>query len=182
METKRLEERLGQNRIGDPSTTRVQAIFRDRSQFDRIAEPFYEQVGAHRALAIALVAAAVIVVWFLGYAIGRSSPGETAGNASQDVVIAEQTDLLQQQSIDLQNTRSSLAVAEGEAAFLRSQVSALSGDAERLQGSLNQVRIEMSIIVGIYEECLDRLYPAECIEQARPAADSFLAELYAEAP
>lgn len=38
-----------------------------------------------------------------------------------DFISAEQADLLRQQSIDLQEARSSLAIAEGETAFLRSQ-------------------------------------------------------------
>ncbi len=181
METKRLEERLGPDRLEDTSTTAVQAIFRDRSHFARIVESISR---SDRLLLIALVAIAVVVVWVMGYALGGGfSPSETAaGITSGEVFVAEQAEELRQQSIDLQETQSSLAVAEGEAAFLRSQVAALSDDAAWLQGSLNEARIEMTIIIGIYEECLERLYPAECIESARPAAEAFLAELYAENP
>ena len=181
MEEKRLEERLGSNRLEDTSTTSVQAIFRDRSHFARIVGPISSN---HRLLLIALIATGVVVVWVMGYAIGGGfSPSETAGGiTSGDVFITEQAEQLRQQSIDLRETRGSLVVADGEAAFLRSQVAALSEDADRLQRSLNEARIEMTLIIGVYKECLDRLYPAECIESARPAAEAFLAELYAENP
>ncbi len=181
METKRLEERLGPKHLEDTSTTAVQAIFRDRSQFARIVESISR---TDRLLLIARVATAAVVVGVMGYALGGGfSPSETAaGITSGEVFAAEQAEELRQQSIDLQETRGSLAVAEGEAAFLRSQVAALSEDTAWLQGSLNEARIEMTIIIGIYEECLDRLYPVECIELARPAAEAFLAELYPGSP
>ena len=181
METKRLEERLGPNRLEDPSTTGVEAIFRDRTQFERIVEQIFEQSGAHRWMLLALLAAGVFVVWLTGFAIGGGFSSSDA-NPAGDVFIGEQTELLRLQSIDLQETRTRLAVAEGEAAFLRTQVTALADDAERLQGSLNESELEMSIIIGIYEECLSRLYPAECIASARPVAESFLAEFYEGSP
>jgi len=181
MEPKRLDERLGPNRIEDTSTASVQAMFRDRANLARFVEPISRSDGL---LLIALVAIAVVVVWVMGYAIGGGfSPSETeAGITSREVFGNAQAEQLRQQAIDLQETRTELAVADGEAAFFRSQVAAISEDVERLQGSLNEARIEMTIIIGIYEECLDRLYPVECIESARPAAEAFLAELYAEKP
>ncbi len=160
MEAKRLEERLGPNRIEDPSTAAVQAIFRDRSQVARTLEPLLEQFGAHRALAMALLGAAAALLFLLGFAFGGGFSDDAPGAPSQGVFVDEQTALLEQQSIDLQETRSSLAVALGESAFLRSQVDALTNDAERLQGALNQAQLEMRILIGVYEECLDRLYPA----------------------
>jgi hypothetical protein len=181
METRRLEERLGPDRLEDPSTTQVEAIFRHRTQFERFVEQLFEQSGTHRWMLLALLAAGVFVVWVTGFAIGGGFSSSDA-NPAGDVFIAEQVELLRLQSVDLQETRTRLAVAEGEAAFLRTQVTALSRDAERLQGSLNETELEMSIIVGVYEECLGRLYPAECIASARPAAESFLAEFYAETP
>ena len=75
-----------------------------------------------------------------------------------------------------------MAIAEGEAAFLRSQITAISDEADALRLSFNEAQVELGIIVTIYEECLDRLYPAACIEAARPAADAFLAEFYATNP
>jgi len=176
MDAKRLDERLGPNRLEDPSTTAVEAIFRDRTPVERIVEQLY----GRRAMLFGLLAAAVFVVWIIGYVMGGEFAPEA--DAAGQAFMAEQAELSSQQSADLQDTRSSLAVAEGEGAFLRSQVSALSEDAERLQAALNESRLEMSILIGIYEECLSRLYPAECIASARPAAEEFLAEFYAETP
>lgn len=62
METKRLEERLGTERLKDTSTTAVQAIFRERSQFLRTIEPIYSHVRTRRPLQIALIAAAARTV------------------------------------------------------------------------------------------------------------------------
>ena len=181
MEPKRLDERLGPNRIEDTSTASVQAMFRDRANFARFVEPISRSDGL---LLIALVAIAVVVVWVMGFAIGGgfSSSETEAGITSGEVFADAQAEQVRLQSLDLQETRTELAVADGEAAFFRSQVAAISEDVERLQGSLNEARIEMTIIIGIYEECLDRLYPVECIELARPAAEAFLAELYAGSP
>ena len=99
METKRLEERLGTERLEDTSTTSVQAIFRDRSQF-------FGHLRTRRPLQVALIAAAMLVVLVMGYAIGGGfSARETASDAppSGDVFITtEQADLLHRQSIDLQ--------------------------------------------------------------------------------
>jgi hypothetical protein len=67
---------------------------------------------------------------------------------------------------------SSLAIAEGEAAFLRSRMAAFSDDADGLRRSFNEAQAELGIIVGMYEECPERLYPTECIEAARPAAET----------
>ena len=58
----------------------------------------------------------------------------------------------------------------------------LSADTETLRRTSNETQVELGIIVTMYEECLDRLYPVECIDNARPAAEAFLAELYAEQP
>ncbi len=181
MEPKRLDERLGPNRIEDTSTASVHAMFRDRAIFARFVEPISLSDGL---LLIALVAIAVVVVWVMGFAIGGgfSSSETEAGTTSGEVFADAQAEQVRLQSLDLQETRTELAVADGEAAFFRSRVAAISEDVERLQGSLNEARIEMTIIIGIYEECLDRLYPVECFELARPAAESFLAELYAESP
>jgi len=186
METKRLEERLGTERLEDTSTTSVQAIFRERSQFLRTVEPILGHLRTRRPLQVALIAAAMLVVLVMGYAIGGGfSARETASDAppSGDVFITtEQADLLHRQSIDLQETRSNLAIAEGEVAFLRSQMATLSADTETLRRTSNETQVELGIIVTMYEECLDRLYPVECIDNARPAAEAFLAELYAEQP
>jgi hypothetical protein len=61
-------------------------------------------------------------------------------------------------------------------------VSALTDQSGRLQSSLNEARLETQIFIGIYEECLSQLYPAQCIAEARPSADAFLAELYPDTP
>ncbi len=185
METKRLEERLGTDRLEDTSTTSVQAIFRERSQLMRTIETILGHVRTRRPLQIALIAAAVLVVLATGYAIGGGFSANEAAvvTPSGDVFITtEQADLLRQQTIDLQEARSMLAIAEGEAAFLRSQMTMFSDEADALRRSFNEAQLELGIIVSIYEECLDRLYPAECVESARPAAETFLAELYTEKP
>ena len=67
MEPKRLDERLGPNRIEDTSTASVQAMFRDRANLARFVEPISRSDGL---LLIALVAIAVVVVWVMGFAIG----------------------------------------------------------------------------------------------------------------
>ncbi len=185
MEKKRLEESLGTVRLEDTSTTSVEAIFRERSQLMRTIEPIFGHVRTRRPLQIALIAAAVLVVLATGYAIGGGFSANEAAvvTPSGDVFITtEQADLLRQQTIDLQEARSMLAIAEGEAAFLRSQMTMFSDEADALRRSFNEAQLELGIIVSIYEECLDRLYPAECVESARPAAEAFLAELYTEKP
>jgi len=181
MDAKRLDERLGPDRLDDPDTAEVEAIFRDKTQFTRIVGQVYEASDTHLWTLFGLITAALFVVWLAGFAIGGGFSASEA-DPSAEAFVAEQTELIRQQSIELQETRSRLAVAEGQTAFLRSQVTGLTEDAERLQGSLNEARLEMSIIIGIYEECLNRLYAAECIAAARPAAEAFIDEFFAETP
>lgn len=181
METKRLDERLGPNRLDDPDTTAVEAIFRDKTQLTRFVEHVYEASDTHLWTLFGLITAALVVVWVSGFAIGGGFSASEA-NPAGDAFAAEQTELIRQQSVELQDTRSRLAVAEGQSAFLRTQVTGLTEDGDRLQSSLNEAQLEMSIIIDIYEECLSRLYPAECIEAARPDAEAFLADFYAEKP
>ncbi len=185
VDTKRLEERLGTDRLEDTSSASVQAIFRERSPFAQVVELAHQRVRAQRPLQIALIAAAVLVVLAIGYVIGGGfSSSEVAAETppGEVFITSERADLLRQQSIDLREARSRLAIAEGEAAFLRSQLTVFADEADALRLSFNEAQLELGIIVTIYEDCLDRLYPAECVEAARPAADAFLAELYAGNP
>lgn len=167
----------------------VQSVFRRKSQLSRYFALIAFRIRTQRNLQIVLVVVVALLVLVFGYAVGGGfgSSSDSAAQAEPTpagdyFITAEQAAVLRQQTVDLQEARSQLTITEGEAAYLRAQNVSLADDVETLRTSLNRVQVEMSIIVGIYEECMDRLYPAECIAAARPRADAFLAELYAETP
>lgn len=160
----------------------VREVFRKESPGMRTVSKGYAQVRAKPPLLIGIVLIGVLIVFLLGLALG-GEPDDVATAGTGDLFITvEQADQLRLQSEELQQTRSRLTIAEGEAAYLRSQVAGLTGDVEVLQSSFNEAQIEMGIIVAIYEECMARLYPVACVASARPRADAFLAELYATSP
>jgi len=167
-----------------PTPSGVRRVFRKESPWSHLFGTAYETIRSQRALLFGLIALAVFVLFLVGYAVGGGfSSDQAAPAATGDYFITvEQASDLRQQAIDLQEARSQLSIVEGEAAYLRNQNDALSGDLETLQSSLNAAQVEMSIIVGIYEECMARLYPAECVAAARPRAESFLGELFATRP
>ncbi len=70
MEETPLQERLGTDRIEDPSTASVQAIFRQRSQRMQKVWPIRGHGRIRRPLQVVLVAAAVLIVLATGYAVG----------------------------------------------------------------------------------------------------------------
>lgn len=179
---------MGANLVEEKESRSVQTVFRKKSQLSRYLALLVFRVRTQRNLQIVAISVVALIVLVVGYAIGGgfSSSSEAAPaepTATGDYFItSEQAGLLREQSIDLQEAQSQLAITEGEAAFLRSQNLSLSDDVETLQRSFNRIQVEMGIIIGVYEECMDRLYPAECVAAARPKADAFLAELYAETP
>jgi hypothetical protein len=179
---------MGANLVEEKEKRPVQSVFRKKSQLSRYFALMAFRVRTQRNLQIVLIVVVALLVLVVGYAIGggfssssEDAPAEPTA-AGDYFITAEQANVLRAQSIDLQEAQSRLAITEGEAAFLRSQNLSLSDHVETLQRSFNRVQVEMGIIVGIYEECMDRLYPAECVATARPQADAFLAELYAEGP
>lgn len=175
-----LRERVGGNHIDDLDTDSVRSVFRHDSPLARLLEARSPQAQ------IVLLATAVAmfgVVFLLGFAVGGGfSESATAPANGGLFITTDQAALYQQQTGELTGLQDQLDVAQGETAFYRSQLTFLEEDAANLRSALNEARLEMSIIVGIYEECVDRLYPLQCIEAARPEAESFLAELYDETP
>ena len=176
---------MGTKLLDEKESRPVQSVFRRKSQLTRSMALMAFRVRTQRNLQIVLIVVVALVVLVLGYAIGGGFASSSEQVPSEPTVAgdyfitAEQADLLRQQAIELQEARSQLAITSGEAAFLKSQNVAISDDVEELRRSLNQIQVEMGVIVGIYEECMDRLYPAECVAAARPQADAFLADLYA---
>lgn len=167
-----------------PAQSGVRRVFRKESPWSHLFGTAIEQIRSQKAVLVGLLAVSVFLLVLIGFAIGGGfSNDEAASTTAGDYFITvEQADQLRQQATELQETKSQLAIVEGEAAYLRSEAAALSGDIESLQQSFNGVQVEMSIIVGIYEECMARLYPAECVAAARPRAEEFLAELFASTP
>lgn len=175
-----LRERVGANRLEELDTDSVRSVFRHDSAMARMMEARSLQAQ------IMLLAAALAmfgVVFLLGFAVGGGfSESATAPANGGLFITTDQAAQFEQRASEMEGLQDQLEVAEGEAAFYRSQLTFLEEDAAGLRSGLNEARLEMSIIVGVYEECVDRLYPRQCIEAARPEAEAFLAELYDEAP
>jgi hypothetical protein len=175
-----LRERVGGNRLEDLDTDSVRSVFRNELPLPRLLAARSPQAQ------IVLLLAAVAtfgVIFFLGFAVGGGLSGsETMPVDGGLFITTDQALQYQQQAGELEGLQGELDMAQGETAFYRSQLSFLEDDTANLRSALNEARLKMSIIVGVYEECVDRLYPLECIEAAKPQAESFLAELYDGTP
>ncbi len=173
---------MGSKRLDEMDTESVRSVFDNGSPIAWLIEEGTVRLKTQRPFQFAAAAAVLFAVFMIGFAIGGGFSSSTAANVVADngglFISNEQAADYQQQAIDLEDTRGQLTVAEGDAAFQRSQVAALTEDSAQLRSALNQVRLEMDIVVGIYEECLGRLQPLKCIENARSDANDFLAELY----
>jgi hypothetical protein len=168
-----------------PSPQSVRSVFRKETSWSHRIGTVYEQVTSQKALLAGLAALAVLLLLIIGFALGggfTTSPEAATAATGDYFITVEQADELRAQATELQEAKSQLAIVEGEAAYLVSQTESLTGDLEALQSSFNATQVEMSIIVGIFEECMARLYPAECVAAARPRAEAFLAELFAATP
>ena len=168
----------------DPRTD-VHRVFRRESPWTHLFGSAYEQIRSQKAFLIGGAALVVLLLLIIGYGLGGGFTADAASATAQSgelFITAEQADQLRSQATELQETKSRLAIVEGEAAYLRSENDSLTDDLEGLQSSFNSAQVEMSIIVGIYEECMARLYPAECVAAARPRAEAFLEELFAATP
>jgi hypothetical protein len=171
-----LRERVGDNHLDEMDTDSVRSVFRHDSLLTRLIEARSPQ---GQLLVLLTAVAMFIVVFVFGFALGGGfSPSATAPANGGLYITTDQAARYDQQTAELDDLRSQLDVAQGETAFYHSQLTFLQEDEASLRSALNEARLEMTIIVGIYEECVDRLYPLECIESARPEAEAFLADLY----
>ena len=128
-------------------------------------------------LGLGLVVA--FLLFLVGFAVGGGFESSAATAESGGFFITEaQAEERLTEIAELAETQSQLAIAGGESAFLRSQVSALTTDVQSLQRAVDRARVEMGIIVAIYEECLQQRHPTDCVDAARPRAEEFIGQLY----
>lgn len=125
-----------------------------------------------------------IMLFLAGMAIGKFAFSTTTVEARPgfaDVVITRaEAEEYRQTAIELERTEGELAISQGAAAFHESQAATLADEVELLHGQLSRAQLERNLTVSIYEECVERAYPRECIKNAEPELDGFLAELYSE--
>ncbi len=157
----------------------IREALRKGSAWSRHVPEAFDKLKDNRGVVIAAGAVLVFLVLLTAFAIGRGSASaqdvDTAGGL---FITEEQAEERRRQAAELSQAQSALAIATGEAAFLRSQVAAMTTDVQDLQRTVDSARTEMGVIVAIYEECIRQLYPAECVEAALPRAEEFLDELY----
>lgn len=179
-----LRERVGANRLEDLDTDSVRSVFRNDFRNDSPLTRLVAARSPQAQIVLLLIAVAMFgLIFLLGFAVGGGLSESATTPADGGLFITtDQASQYQQQAGELESMQDQLDVAQGETAFYRSQLSFLEEDTANLRSALNEARLKMSIIVGIYEECVDRLYPLECIGAAKPEAEGFLAELYDEAP
>jgi hypothetical protein len=138
-----------------------------------------ERLLENRSAMVAVLAGFAVVAAMTGYLIGKAGAEPADLDPSGGYFITEdQAQELREQATELSATKSQLAIAEGELAFLRTQVRSLTTDSQTLQTEADRMQVELGIMIGVYEECLRQPYPAECVEQALPDAETFLANLY----
>lgn len=161
----------------------VRGLFQSRPAWTHRVVEGYEELRNRKGFYTAAIAIGLVLVLLIGFTVGGGFAGDAESAATGDSFITiDQAQELRQQAIDLRETESRLAISEGEAAFLRTQVDDLSQDVDVLQSSLDAAQLEMNIVVSIYEECFQRVHPADCVSAARSRADEVLAELYPAAP
>jgi phenylpyruvate tautomerase PptA (4-oxalocrotonate tautomerase family) len=125
-----------------------------------------------------------IMLFLAGLAIGKIAFSTTTlqtNPADGAVVITEaQADDYQQTLLELEQVKSDLAISQGTAAFHETQAAKLAEEVSQLHSELSRAQLERNLTVNVYEECVERSHPRECIENAEPELDGFLAELYSE--
>ena len=178
-----LRERVGTEHIDELDTDQVRSVFQSESSVGRFVESRFSKFSTGEIAAAGAILALMFVIGFvIGGALSTPEPAEAVPAEGGMFISEAQATEYQQLANKLEETENDVAIAQGESAFHQSQIDALAEDSARMRSAMNQARLEMSIIVSIYEACVERLYPLECIENARPEADAFLAELYAEQP
>ena len=184
METKPLGERIGSDRLAGSDTGALRSAFNgDSSARGLFAEAVF-LFRTVRSFTIVVVSGIAFVVFIFGIIVGRAAFSttvvEVVPNDGEVIITSAQADEYQQLAMKLEQAQNEVTVTEGEADFHQAQVATLADEVSRLQSRLGEAQLELNLIVSIYEECVDRLYPLECINDARPEAESFLAELYAD--
>lgn len=169
----------------EPTTPSPQSgmrrVFRKETPWSHRLGAAVEQVRSQRVLLLVVTLVCVGMLLLVGYALGGGFDDPTAQTGDQ-FITSEQAAEMRSREGELRDTAGRLAVAEGEAAFLRDEAEAAATEIDELQSALNAARVEMSVLVGIYEECMGRLYPADCIAEVRPRAEAFLTELFGTRP
>jgi hypothetical protein len=168
-----------------------------RADQDRVRSGFGRQPGVaglvdeaiflvrtDRVLRVAMISFCGLVLFLVGLVAGRlafsSTTVESAPRDDTVVITRAQADEFQQMGMELEQAESELAVSQGTAAFHETQAATLADEVSRLHSRLSQALLERDLIVSVYEECAERLYPRECIKNAQPELDGFLAELYSD--
>lgn len=183
MPASHLGERMGANRIDEIDPEEVRSVFRTESAGERFLDEAVFLIQNERPLQIGLGLTLAILVLLIGFAVGggfTAAPADAVATSGGMFISESQAAQYQQMTSDLREARSQISIMEGQAAFHRTQVETFADDSANLRSSLDESRLELALIVTIYEECVERLYPLECIESARPEADTFLAEFYAD--
>ncbi len=182
METKSLRDRLGSDRLGDKNMGSVRLVSQRESTLRGLIEEARFLLRTDRSFRIVVVLGIVLTVFLFGLIVGKAvsaAPVEEAAPSLGGVVITRaQAEEYQHLAMALEQAENDVAVSEGETDFHRAQAAVLADEVTRLQSMLGEAQLELHLIVSIYEECVERLYPMDCIRDARPEADAFLAELY----
>ena len=174
---------MGANRIDEIDPDEVRSVFRTESAGKRFLDEAAFSIQNERPVQIGLALTLVILMFLTGLAVGgrfTAEPADAVVTNGGMFISESQAAQYQQMTSDLREARSQISIMEGQAAFHRAQAETLAEDSASLRSSLDESRLELALIVTIYEGCVERLYPLECIESARPEADTFLAEFYAD--
>lgn len=184
MGTKPLGERIGDGRLGVDSGESVRSALRRETTVAGFVDEALFLLRADGWLKAVLMAGLGLMLLLVGVFVGRAAFGTTVVEAtpgSSSVVITRSlADEYQHLAMDLEQAEGDLSVSEGIAAFHEAQATLLAEEVSRLSNRLSRTQLERDLIVSIYEECVERLYPLECINNAQPELDGFLAELYSQ--
>lgn len=184
MGTKPLGERIGAERIGVDHAASVRSAIRRETTLAGFLDETSFLLRADGWLKFVLVSGLGLMMLLIGVFVGRIAFGttviETAPSDNSVVISRSLADEYQHLAMDLEQAEGDLAVSNGVAAFHEAQAGLLAEEVSRLNSRLSLAQLERDLIVNIYEECVERLYPLECISNAEPELDGFLAELYAE--
>jgi len=151
----------------DPVGTNVRDFLRHQRPGRAQVAEFWESLVITPPVAIG-VTVILLVLLVGGYAIGGGFREKTDAVPTDTEAAAA----------ELVDTRTALVAAQDEAAVLEAEVVALTADSETLRASAERSRLEMTLVVTIYEECVQQSDPAACVAGARDRADAFLNELF----
>jgi hypothetical protein len=181
MGTKQLEERI---MAGRADQDRVRSGFGRQSGIAGVVDEAIFLFRTDRLLRVAAIAFCGLMLFLVGLVAGRlafsTTTVESAPGGDTVIITRTQADEYQQMGMALEQAESELAVSQGTAAFHETQATTLADEVSRLHSQLSQAQLERDLIVSVYEECAERLYPRECIKNAQPELDGFLAELYSD--